>query len=260
MLGELATPDSLPIHEQVGGVGRHIKWELERPLSGEFEIRSRIRCTSLGGSAICFVFWSGAGESQVDHVGFDGAHHNGASWLGHGRNVHWRSQRYGPAGQCPLQNGTWHEVKFARTNGRLAVTVDGARVEPFHGVNMDFNPVAIGWRPHRATIELDSLRAWAPQATTGGDAAAAEEEGSPMTTAPVYAEVVTPMATPVAVAMPAVAATAIAADGDGAGGGGGGGGGKGLVERLRELNEAKKEGLITESEFQAGRAKILGDI
>ena len=57
---------------------------------------------------------------------------------------------------------------------------------------------------------------------------------------------------------PAEAAPAEAAPAEAAPVGSGGGGGGGLVEKLRELNDARSEGLIDDAEFESLKSAALG--
>ena len=125
------------------GTGKFIKWSLDLGNS-DFEIRSEFKVDRVDVTAVSFVLWSG---STQYHIGLDGGgkrlFYQGGTWGGHHH-----------VGATNLKENEFQTIIIKRAGDQLNVTFDGKEWNPI-SISASIN--AVGWRPHRNTIQIKDL-------------------------------------------------------------------------------------------------------
>ena len=134
-----------------GGVNKFLKWTLDIGMD-DFDISSSFKADLVEATALSFVLWVGDAGSMM-HVGLDG----------HGQHPFREGGAWGDAqtdsglSVTPLKANTLHTLRLMRTAGVLAVFFDGLPVPGWQSLSFSDAVTAIGWRPWRNTVHVQSL-------------------------------------------------------------------------------------------------------
>ena len=134
-----------------GGVNKFLKWTLDIGVD-DFDISSSFKADLVEATALSFVLWVGDAGSMM-HVGLDG----------HGQHPFREGGAWGDAqtdsglSVTPLKANTLHTLRLMRTAGVLAVFFDGLPVPGWQSLSFSDAVTAIGWRPWRNTVHVQSL-------------------------------------------------------------------------------------------------------
>jgi len=129
-----------------GGKNKWIKWYVDFG-SSDFVVESTFKATSVSGTALSFILWSG---NALYYIGLDGS---GNTFFHQGQHgAEWG----GPyiLGPTNLDTTRYQKIELRRTGNSLNVIFDGHEWSPL-SLNVDIT--AVGWRPWRNSINIKDL-------------------------------------------------------------------------------------------------------
>ena len=128
-----------------GGVGKFAKWQVDLD-TRDFDISSVFKADKVEATSLVFVLW--AGQSPM-HLGLDPLFRESGAWAGPTLDS--------GLSQTPLNVNSLHTLRLVRTSGMLAVFFDGSPVPGWQSLSLGESITAVGWRPHRNTVHIQSL-------------------------------------------------------------------------------------------------------
>jgi len=135
------------------GTGKVFKWNIELG-TGDFEIITRFKALKAKArTAIGFQLYQ---DRESDLFGLDG---DGEGTFFREGRVFGKTKQDAGLGSTLLRADTLHTLRLVRTSGKLTVFFDGTPIPGWQRLSYAEAVTAVGWRPHRNSISIQSLGA-----------------------------------------------------------------------------------------------------